>query len=244
MYVLLRCSNALKHAVYADASCWPALLQLPQALLTTVREQFSGALPHCLWDVTCAACYLAEDLNWVPADQRPPIGALSDADYAVDLLRICALPTAEVSDDPEELVHMTASTITLAACGGDDGRVFFSDGRKLFRALPPLLDELAAPASRGVLSLWAKITKRALKDVKAGREIDPRCLQSVCRLLELLSECRQLEELKPQYKVLAMREAGLEGHYLMQVRGYEAGVWGALPDAGTRVRGGGMGGST
>ena len=217
MYVLLRCSNALKHAVYADARCWPALLQLPQALLTTVHEQFGGALPHCLWDVACAACGLAGYLDLQPADQRPPIGALSDADYAVHLLRICALPAAEVSDDPEELVHLSAGTVALAACGGDDGRVFFSDGRKLFRALPPLLDELAVPASRGVLSLWAKITKRALKDVKAGREIDPRCLQSVCRLLELLSECRHLEELSPKYKALALREAGLEGQYLMQV---------------------------
>ena len=217
LYVLLRCSNVLRHAVYKDPSCWPALLQLPQALLATVQEGYGGAFPHSLWDVARSACQLAEELRPHPAGQRPPIGALSDAEYAVGLLRICALPMAEVSDDPEELVHMSVGTMALAACCGDDLRAEFADGNKLFRALPTFLDELAAPASKGVLSLLAKITKGALKDVKAGRAIDPRRLQSVIRLLELLIECRHLEVLSPKYKQLAVREAGLKEEHLTQV---------------------------
>ena len=184
-----------------------------------MHEGYGGALPHSLWDVARSACQLAEELKAHPAGQRPPIGALSDADYAVGLLRICALPMAEVSDDPEELLHLSAGTIALAACCGDDNSASWSDGNKLFRALPAFLDKLAAPASKGVLSLWAKVTKSALKDVKAGRAIDPRRLQSVIRLLDLLTESRHLEVLSPKYKQLAIREAGLKEEYLTQVRG-------------------------
>ena len=140
------------------------------------------------------------------------------------LLRICALPTAEVLDDQEELLHQAAGSMSLAACCGDDKKADFVDGKKLFHALPPFLDELAAPASKGVLTLWAKIVKGALKDIKAGRAIDPRRLQSVIRLLDLLSECRELEVLSPKYEQMAVHEAGLKEEYLMQVRG----VWGCL----------------